>query len=497
MVCTICRCLLVLSLCLASSAVSAEDFFLTIGGGYSPDGNQASLEKNVQLFQRTLRELELEHCSSDVFFADGSDEDPDVQVVDPSSVPKANRLMAEFFGSDDKLGLSYRNHQIPDVRGASKPQNIRRWFERTGSRMTRGDRLVLYVTAHGNRSEDRDNDYNTTIATWNNTSIKMEAFVRLLDDLPEGVEVVAVMVQCYSGGFSRFIFNGGDPDRGLSSQSRCGFFATVHDRPAAGCTPEVDEANYVEYSTYFWAALTGRDRTGRTISSPDYDENGTVSFEEAHAYTILTADTIDIPVTTSSAFLDAHSRFGKSGSDLLTDEEPYEVILNLARPSQAAVLEGLSEQLDLTGSDRVVTADRESQPRRGRGRGGIRGRRPSDPAAGLRREIAGDLRKRWPELANVLNPVSVELLTTLSDQFIKAVEGHKDYRRYRRLVRERSQSDEIQNRSVKYRRFLRAVDDVILAENLRRIGDSDKLQQYERLVQAEGGTLAGDREVGR
>ncbi len=372
-----------------------------------------------------------------------------------------------------------------------KPENIREWFREVGRTMKAGDRLVLYVTAHGNRSDDRRNPYNTTIATWNNTSIKMVEFVGLLDQLPKGVEVVAIMVQCHAGGFARFIYNQGDPDKGICSQRRTGFFATVHDRPAAGCTPEVDEASYVEYSTYFWAALSGRDRSGRAIELPDYDGDGTVSFAEAHAYTILTADTIDLPVTTSGEFLTVESKFGDDDSDLLVNDEPYDVILGLANPSQKAILEGLSEQLSLSGEDRVVTAWKETQPQRGQsqGRGRFRGRRPEDPSSRVRRGIADDLKRRWPELANVLNPVAVELLTTRSDQFIAAIEGHPDYTRYRELKNESKSAPDQQKRKVKYERFLRAADNVILAENLRRMNEPEKLAQYEAIVEAESSSL--------
>ena len=101
--------------------------------------------------------------------------------------------------------------------------------------MNEGDRLFVYVTAHGGGSRDRKNSHETTIAMWDRSSLKMTEFVALLDDLPNGVNVVCVMVQCHAGGFARMIFNDGDPDKGLSPQRRTGFFATVHDRKAAGC----------------------------------------------------------------------------------------------------------------------------------------------------------------------------------------------------------------------------------------------------------------------
>ena len=478
---------------LSPCAAAAKDFFLTIGGGYSPSGNQASLEKNVLLFQRVLREQNLDHLSCDVFFSDGDAAGHDLQVIDRQSIPTANRLMAEFFGSNRDLGLSYRNHQVPGVRGAANPENIRNWFDQVGSTMQADDRLVLYVTAHGNRSDDRQNPYDTTIATWNHTSIKMRELVGMLDRLPEGVEVVAIMVQCHAGGFARFVFKDGDPDQGLASQRRTGFFATVHDRPAAGCTPDVDEASYVEYSTFFWAALAGYDRSGQVIELPDYNGDGVVSFDEAHAYTILTADTIDLPVKTSGEFLSVHSKFGDDDSDLLTNDEPYDVVLNLSTPAQKAILEGLSLQLGLAGPDRLVDAWKETQPRRdqgaAQGRGRSRGRRPETPSVQLRRRIANDLKKQWPELANVLNPVAIELLTTRSERFIDTIEGHPEYARYRELLDESEATPDLQKRKVKFERFLRAADNVLLAENLRRMNDAEKIAQYEAIVLAESSSL--------
>jgi hypothetical protein len=127
----------------------AADFFLTIGGGYSPSGNQALLENNVLFFQRVLKESELGREYNDVFFSDGEFKGQDLQVMDPLSIPKANRLMAEFFGSRNSLGLSFRDHQIADVRGSTRPENIRKWFGDVGNTMQSGDRLILFVTTHG------------------------------------------------------------------------------------------------------------------------------------------------------------------------------------------------------------------------------------------------------------------------------------------------------------------------------------------------------------
>jgi hypothetical protein len=470
----------------------ARDAFLTIGGGPSPESNQASIEKNVLFYGRLLDEQNVPASQRSVYFADGSAAGKDVQAKDVDSLPKANRLMAEFFGTDRDLGLHYRNHEVSGIRGASTRENIGKWFSDVGSMLQRGDRVIIYVTAHGDRSDDRANPYETSIMLWNDEKLTVTDLVRLLDTLPEGVGVVAIMVQCYTGGFARMIYDKADPDRGLAGQNRCGFFATVHDRAAAGCTPDVDETTYVEYSTYFWEALAGHTRTGKSVVAPDYDGDGKVSWSEAHAYTVLSADTIDLPLATSSEFLSVESQFRDDDyPELLPKDAPYDDILKLATQIERSVLEGLSKQLALSGSNRIETAERESRPsRRGRTRG--RDRSASRRAEQLRDTIADELKQRWPELANVLNPGAVELLTTQSQTFVAAVEGHPRYEEYREQAELASRELDPRKRRVKYERFIRAAQDVILRENLKRLGDEKLLAQYEAIVKAESTSLGRD-----
>lgn len=275
------------------------------------------------------------------------------------------------------------------------------------------------------------------------------------------------------------IFKDGDPRKGLSPQKRIGFFATVHDRQAAGCTPEVDESSYAEYSTYFWAAVSGIDRLGEPIERPDYDGDGSVSMEEAHAYTVIASDTIDLPIKSSGEFLTRHGRYGEAGFGGLRDDAAYDQLLAAASPSQKAILSGLSDQLGLKGNERVVAADR--QGRNVRSSRGRRGR--SSPAARMRMKIAGDLKRKWPGLANVMNPISIEMITTRKDEFIRAVEKHPDYGAYRELT-EAGPNDN-QKRRVKYERFLRTVDNVIFAENLRRSDREGIKRQFSMIIEAE------------
>ena len=105
----------------------------------------------------------------------------------------------------------------------------------------------------------------------------------------------------------------------------------------------------------------------------------------------------------------------------------------------------------------------------------------------MKAKISRDLKRRWPELSNVLNPGSISLITDRKVEFIEAVESHPDYDEYRALSS--PDVNATTKRRVRYERFLRIVDNVIFAENLRRENRTQLLQQYEAIVAAERGTL--------
>lgn len=295
---------------LCGTPALAKDYFLTIGGGHSPTSNQVSLEKNVVFFQQLLAEQRPDQPPHAVFFADGDRPERDLQFRDETSECAASvRILAELMGDTDELTLAYRDHQLSGVTGAARVNPVRRQMGRWAREMNAGDRLFVYATAHGGSSND-DNPYNTLLYLWGDDEITVGEFTKQLDRLPDGVTVVLVMVQCHAGGFSHAIFERGDQELGLAPQIRCGFFSQEHDRAAAGCTPDVDEADYQEYSTFFWAALAGRLRTGKAIPPVDYDGDGNTSLSEAHAYAAIESDTIDMPIRTSDALLRRYSGLG-------------------------------------------------------------------------------------------------------------------------------------------------------------------------------------------
>ena len=532
------------SLVLAAVAVAtcpahAEDYFLTIGGGYSPTGNQVSLEKNVQLFRKLLSEEYPQGVSHDVYFSDGDSPARDLVFETPmEGAPRANLLLARIFQQSRYFNQHYRSHEIDNVQGGSNRKNIQQWFETTGSKLKAGDRLVLYVTAHGGRSGDKKNPMNTTLYLWNSERIQVKELADWMDNVDPEVPIVTVMVQCFSGGFSNVLFNHGANKDGVSAANRCGFFATVHDRVAAGCTPDIDEENYREYSTYFWEAIRGTTRTGKPIEKPDYNEDGTISFEEAHAYALLTSPTIDISIKTSGTFLREFSKTSwkadKKSKDkkpaaktapakpqtekptteadaappaespepapeqqrpaLLTSDSPFEQLSAAAPLVDRVVLVGLSKQLELADEKRASAARKLATKIDGEKKKLDREKRKkTGELKQVGSAIAKAVRNQWPELSNRWNPGVDDILSEHSDELIKFIEKHAKFGSFQKLRKEVGTLDEkkfeLDRKWVKTQRLLRVLESAALAANLPHVASPELVQRYAQLRAVEAGAL--------
>lgn len=489
-------------LALSPPSATARDYVLTVGGGYSPAGNQVSLERNVVFFRKLLAETFPAGVPHDLLFADGDSPNPDLNYVAPDDEPpRANLLMALVFGRENNLGLKYRDNQLDDVHDMSSPETLETWFKESGSKLKAGDRLILYITAHGGRSSDKKNKGNTKLYMWNGSSIDAKTLAGHLKALPEEVEVMTVMVQCYSGGFANLLFDEVDASKGPGARPVCGFFATVHDRLAAGCTPDINEENYDEYSSHFWAAIRGKTRTGKNAPSADYDGNGRVSFEEAHAYTLLTSLSIDIPVKTTDTFLRAHSKTkSEDHPDLLGVEDPYFQLLTKASPVELAVLDGLSARLGLDGIDRVQQA-RDAAKKLEEERKKIQGERDAGKRQfdDARKKIRNTLKNRWPDLENTSSPGALELFTCRSEEFVKAIDEHVAFDDMMEGRKKRNANEakrlEIDKKWAHHQRFLRAVETLVLAINLPKVADETIQQQYADLLAREQASFGEEATV--
>lgn len=494
-------------------SVSGKDYLLTIGGGFEPAGNQASLEANVLFFQEVVSEKYPSGVEHQIFFADGLDSQEDLQVIAPRTDP-ASPAIALLDGAFalDRPHLSYRNHEIPDIRGPISPISIQSGFEECAKRLSDGDRLIIYVTAHGGPANGKD-PMNTSITCWRKESLSMRKFSNWLDRLPSGVPVVLVMAQCYCGGFANTMFEGGDPSNGLSKAVRVGFFALRFDLPAAGCRPDIE--NDEEYSSYFWGAFLGRSRTGKLAEGVDCDLNGLVSFNEAHAFAVKASRTIDIPLRSGDMFLRHYSRIADynstriKGSPFDSEKPDSELGLSyftgslkdastLGKPDQRMTIEALAKQLDLpleadlkeVLEQNKAQSEVYQQSRLVTGRRGPDGPGGRGPRKSRRRDFQKEIIESCPDLENPQDWKDLPWLRgeegdTIFDE-LRQLPSFGAYQKSvddRRLSRERATDAEL--KGVQFRRLVHTLESDVLAQNLPRLVTPELLNRFQAIIDLE------------
>ncbi len=298
---------------------------LILGGGPDLAHNQAAIESNVRYVSRLLPPS----AARRVLFADG-------------------RAQTKNVLCEDSAGKEYyRAAHLPRLDGPSTLPAIRAEFRRLASGPP--SPVLIYVTGHGSPGEtDAENSFDL----WRGGEMTVTRLAAQLKTLPPSVPVTAVMVQCFSGAFGNLLFEGGDPSAPQTPRVFCGFFAAVAARPAAGCTPEINEAEYRDFTGYFFAALSGRSRRGDAVTGADYNGDGKIGMDEAFAYALIHDDSIDTPVCTSDLFL---RRFVPTrGAEFAA--APWAALRVWADPPQRAALDALSAGLNLRGEGRVRAA---------------------------------------------------------------------------------------------------------------------------------------------
>lgn len=509
-------------ICLFSNLqpVHATDYFLTMGGGYEPEGNQASLEANVLFYQNILMTRHHGDRFHNLYFADGLDPQADLQVLadkPAKSVTPATDLIASLHRQYSDQAVAYRNHRVPDIAGALDPALVRGLFDRLARRMRAGDRLIVYVTAHGSEGPERD-PFNTTIDCWNDKEIHAREFTEWLGKLPPEVPVVMVMAQCYCGGFGHTIFQGLDEKKGPAPQLRAGFFAQQYNLPAAGCRPDIEHDE--EFSSYFWGAIAGRSRNGVPITGCDIDGNGVVSFSEAYAYAVAAGETIDIPLCTSEVWLRTYSRLTpkpkspppksddddddapetdtKSTTDAPAEENApalatmngtLQSFVDRGRPMSGRIVMRLSTTLGFKPADDVTTVLSAAEQHRRAGRFQGRGRGRS-----ARRDLLAEVTDKWPDLGDEKKWHESQLLSLDNQQKLLAELQHlPSWKAYQERQQQREttgkQAEVHELRSVKFRRLMNSLESIVLEQNLPRVATPEIVSRYRQLVDLEDSTL--------
>jgi hypothetical protein len=304
-----------------------EPNFLVVGGGGAPSYNEIALEKNILYFQRTLKQMGYQPSLATIFFANGNDKQATVRYL------------------DNQRNEKFKVPHIPNLQGSATVKNFQQSLKTILEKPEKKP-LFFYFTGHGYLN--KANDDNNAIVLWKEELVSVRRLSNLLDQLPQDKPIVAMMAQCFSGSFSNFIYQDGLPGKPLSLQTRCGFFATISSLPSVGCTPEVNEADYQDYSSSFFAGLSGVNRVGKTVPSADYNRDGRVSYAEAHAFAKVDEKSPDLPVSTSEVWL--QRKITETDFDRILNE-PIVNFMNIARPEQKYVLTSLAELLQFNPKD--------------------------------------------------------------------------------------------------------------------------------------------------
>ena len=479
--------ILILLVGISASAIADGLEALIIGGGPSPQDNQVAIESNVRYLLRLLPN----GSPRTVLFADG---DPQAKTVlfekKAKDLAAADRILTLLLQGPEAwrpATYQFRAPTIPKIDGPAKRAGMDAAFERLrGGARGPSNPLLLYFTGHGSANKQRNLD-NNAFDLWGE-QLYVKDLAQQISALPPDRPLAIVMVQCYSGAFGNLLFQGGDPAADAVENDIAGFFATVKEKMAAGCTPAVDERDYKDFSTYFFAALTGKDRVGRAVTGADYNHDGRVGMDEAFCYTLVHNATIDIPVCTSDVFL---RRF-VTLPDSEIFKSSYEQLKDWATPAQKAALDLLSNALGITGDDRLQNAwsrFRDEEERR------QRSTRLNASRRGfwvIREEERNALFARWPDLKD---PASRAYAAARTDalpwvrrrveegKYVELLEGERKLMDEERAAYERELSD------ARLVRFVRLAKSIVLAHTLRTAADESVKRRFEKLVTAEQRSL--------
>jgi len=300
---------------------TVNTYFATVAGGGAPAYNEIALEKNVLYFQRALSELGFSPALANLFFASGNAGEATVRYL------------------DDNGQQQFKAADIPELDGGATIDNTYSWFQAL-AQTEKPCPAFFYFTGHGAYNPENEDD--NWMILWDEAFVSVREMAGWLDPLPADQPFVTMMAQCYAGSFANLIYENGDPEQPVALQTRCGFFATVASRPSVGCTPAVNEADYKDYSSSFFAGLTGRDRIGNLVASADYNQDDQVSYAEAHAFAKVDEETTDWPISTVEAWLQRQLSLSDVQAVMATPIEEWSAI---ARPEQQYVIQALSSKL--------------------------------------------------------------------------------------------------------------------------------------------------------
>lgn len=330
---------------------------LIVAGGPTIALNQYAIGSNA----RYVEKLTAKSLSQRILFADGHRDEKIITTFEPYADADARKVFGWMFNDkpDFQGRAVLKASGLTRVDGPSTGSEVIDSCKALGQSVHAPESGFVYFTGHGSPDPNQAAEFagrgafpGTAFALWGNERLGVPNLAQSFQNWPADRPLVLVMAQCYSGGFANLIFKDGLPDHPVRDWDFAGFFSATGDREAAGCTPEVDEFDYQDFTTHFFAALSGITRDGTPLKGADLDKDGQVSMLEAYAWANVHDDSVDVPLCTSDFYLRQTVR--TTGDDWM--KTPLAKIQPSAQPWQKSILQGLAKELGLEGEDSLFQA---------------------------------------------------------------------------------------------------------------------------------------------
>lgn len=453
------------------------------GGGADPSSTQASLEEHLKRALEIAKSRNRGVFPGTLLFEAGEEPWPVVQIERPA--PPADPLregLERVFGGREPGGVTYRKPDFPPgvLKGEATAKTLIQALSGESKEAGVRGRVIAYFTGHGSPPREGEGEEDALLDLYADTTIGVAELAKTLDRMDGDRSLILLFAQCYAGAFSAIAFKGGDP-RGAAARNRCGFFATLGDREAAGCTAEPPGPGTDDYSMEFFRALAGE-------PGGDLDGDGKVSMAEAHAWARIHDPRFDVPTSTSERWIRERSPWKPADERVL--DGAFEGIDQAARPVERSVLEALRNRL-LPKSERPypdaqaeIRRLREQQEKLSAGYD-----RLSQDREDLRERIEVALRTRWPVVADPYHPDYAALLDHDGGAIAAFLGGSADMKRLidtdRRLWDLEDERTALRERLAPWERFARTAETAVREAVLRARAPQGDVEALDRFLSCE------------
>lgn len=427
-----------------SATTSPAPSVLVFAGGWGPESTQASIEAHAEQLVRALAPRRPR-----VLFGGPAADAREIQELDPTPDPLGEAL-ARILERPEWIGVRYRARHIARD-GAATKREILDALHRAASAPT-----IVFGIGHGS---DADGELPARLDTWGSSDEALtlpDLRELLIRDRP--ARLALVLGQCHSGAFVELALTA------PSGVDACVLAAVPADREAAGCSPDVDDPEAKAFVAWIGDGLARR---------IDVDGDGAVSLADAFAHARVEDRTIDVPVSSSEAWLRSRVR-------PLTREtpSPIDALIGRADPHDAFVLGRLRPEGSRTDHDvrrrwqsLVDSTDTIDQA--------------LSDAQTVERRLVAELRSvllgRWPELANPLHRRARVLMVHEGDAILAELHRQPAWTALGTLDANQSRDEgrraELEREAARLERWLRAAENTRLRARLHRRRDRVTLER--------------------